>query len=513
LGRQCFGNAQDPREPVINKTTRRGRILRSALLSVSGILLSGLVTFIGYGLHLGFLTVSFLYLIVVVLQSLFGNFLSSAIVSVVSFLFLDYFFVPPLFSLRVSDASDTIALISFLIASLVITRLTSQAQQAADSEERQRRQMTHLYELSRLLLAMEPAAVFGAGFLDPFRTEFGLRAACLFEADTAKLHTAGESVSHLFQTTRDAYIAGRDFEDPSCQVAVRLLRVGERTAGAIGFEGLRDLELTAGPLAALATIMIERCYTFEQAGRATAAAETELFRGAVLDALAHEFKTPLATILTAASGLREIGPLRPEQCELAEVVESEASYLNQLTSRLLRLARLEREDVKPQMELIDMEDIVRPIAAQYAKRWPDRRFSVAKCERIETIGDRELLWLGLGQLLDNACKYSQPASEVTVDIETKDDQIMIHVWNSGSSIPTSERARVFERFYRGTEVRGLTPGSGLGLYVARKIAIVHGGDLDLDQVEGEGGTAFRFSIARVKREPNYDPKIQCAGRG
>ena len=78
---------------MIRKTPKRGRILRSALLSLPGIVLSGLVTLICYSFHLGFVTVSFLYLIVVVLQSLFGNFLSSTIVSVVSFLFLDYFFV------------------------------------------------------------------------------------------------------------------------------------------------------------------------------------------------------------------------------------------------------------------------------------------------------------------------------------------------------------------------------------------------------------------------------------
>jgi K+-sensing histidine kinase KdpD len=232
---------------VIRKTPKRGRIFRSALLSLPGIVLSGLVTLICYSFHLGFVTVSFLYLIVVVLQSLVGNFLSSTIVSVVSFFFLDYFFVPPLFSFRVSDVSDTVALISFLIASLVVTRLTSQVQQSADSEECQRLQMTHLYELARQLLALEPCPVFDAEFLKPFRSEFDLRAVCAFEAETAKLHTMGESLNQLFERTGDAYISAQDFNDASCQVAVRLLRVGGRTVGAIGFEGLGDTELTAGP--------------------------------------------------------------------------------------------------------------------------------------------------------------------------------------------------------------------------------------------------------------------------
>lgn len=82
--------------------------------------------------------------------------------------------------------------------------------------------------------------------------------------------------------------------------------------------------------------------------------EAEMFRGAMLDALAHELKTPLATIVMAAGGIREGGPLRREQLELAETVEEEASRLGQLTTRLLRLARLDREEIKPHIELTDI---------------------------------------------------------------------------------------------------------------------------------------------------------------
>jgi two-component system, OmpR family, sensor histidine kinase KdpD len=482
-------------------------IVRSLLISLPGSVLAGLVTFIGYGLHLKFVTVSFLYLIVVVLQSLFGNFLSSVMVSVVAFLFLDYLFVPPLFSFRASDASDTVALLSFLGASLVVTRLTSQAQEFADAEQRQRRQMTHLYELARQLLTLKPSPVFHPEFLKPFRSEFDLHAICVFEAEAAQLHIAGESVNQLPELTRDAYIAGKDFDDPSCQMAVRLLRIGGHVAGAIGFEGLGNLELTAGPLAALAALMIERCYTFEQASRATAATEIEVFRGAVLDALAHEFKTPLSTILTAASALRELGPLAPEQMELANAIESESSQLSSLTSRLLRMARFEREEVKPYMEMTELVRLLKSLVYQYSQRWPDRKFAFAKQPAVEVLADRELLRLGFTQLLDNACKYSLPGSEVSVSIETTDKEIAVRVWNSGSSVASSERARILERFYRGAETRKLTAGSGLGLYVARKIAIVHGGNVGLEHSEAEAGTAFRFTIALAPRELIYDPKI------
>jgi two-component system, OmpR family, sensor histidine kinase KdpD len=134
------------------------------------------------------------------------------------------------------------------------------------------------------------------------------------------------------------------------------LHAGGNTIGAISFEGLRDSELTAGALSALAAAMLERMRTFRNASQATAAAQAESFRGAILDALAHEFKTPLATIITAAGGLRELGPLGVEQLELTNIVETEASRLSLLTSRLLRAAQVDREDIKPRPEFTNMAD-------------------------------------------------------------------------------------------------------------------------------------------------------------
>jgi two-component system, OmpR family, sensor histidine kinase KdpD len=487
------------------------RILRSSLRAVPGTVVVGLVSFICYGLGLKFPTVSFCFLIVVVLQSLIGDFLSSAVISLISFCSLNYFFVPPIFSMRVSDSSDTLALVAFLVAGLVITRLTTQTREAAVSEELQRRQMTHLYELARQLLQVQPEVKFGSQLLEPFRSNFGLRAVCLFDADAAEEHLTGESLAHLAETTRATYIGGRDFQDRGAGVAVRLLQAGGRTTGAIGFEGLRDLEL-AGPLTALATIMIERLRAFQQASHAAATTEAEVFRGSVLDALAHEFKTPLATILTAAGGLRETKLLGTERLALADAVESEASRLEQLTTRLLRLARLDREEVKPQMELIDLGEVTKSVVDQYSRRWRDRNLVLTDA-RVHVLGDRELLWLGLAQLLDNACKYSGPGAEIRVFIESADQTAAVRVWNSGSSIAPNEQAKIFERFYRGTEARGRTAGSGLGLYIARKIALAHGGAIALEPVESEDGTAFRFSIANVEGELDHDAKIQSISGG
>jgi len=482
------------------------RFWRSGIRAVPGTLLVGLVTFICYGLGLNLTATGFLYLIIVVLQSLLGDFVSSAVVSIIADLCLNFFFVPPIFSFRVSDSSDIWALIAFLITGLVITRLMTQVRQEAETSELQRHEMKLLYELTQRLLALDPDDLLMAKAVGLFREVFRVQAVCLYDGANTELYSDGESRNGLAERTRAAYISRQDADDNVSGVFIRCLRAPGQTTGTIGFDGLRDGELTAGPLTALATAMLERARVFRDASHAAAAAQAEVFRGAILDALAHEFKTPLAAIVTAAGGLRETSGLRPEQLELAETAEMEASRLGRLTSRLLRIARLDREEVKPQLELTDIVELVTHLADEYTERWTDRKLSLTRdVTSAEVLADAELLRLAMLQLLDNACKYSHSGSAIKIGIESQHELVAVRVWNSGSPIAPNERARIFERFYRGTEARHVAPGSGLGLYVARKIAQAHGGNLDLesgDALDGEG-TSFRLTIPIAKNDSDH----------
>jgi two-component system sensor histidine kinase KdpD len=477
------------------------RIWRSGIRAIPGTLVVGLVTFICYGLGLNLTATGFLYLIIVVLQSLIGDFASSAVVSIIANLCLNFFFVPPIFSFRVSDSSDTWALISFLITGLVVTRLTTQVSREVEISELQRHEMKRLYELSQRLFAIDPREEMLTKSVALFRTVFGLEAVCLYDGMNAELYNDGDSQTGLADRTRAAYIAKQDSDDAASGVFTRALRAAGKTTGAIGFDGLRDTELTAGPLAELAGAVLERARVFRDASHADAAAQAEVFRGAILDALAHEFKTPLATIVTAAGGLRETGGLRPEQLELAEIAETEASRLGLLTSRLLRIARLDREEVKPQLELTDLAELVTRLAEQYEERWTDRKLTLSKgVPATEVLADAELLRLAVRQLLDNACKYSHSGAAIKIGVAAQHEFVTVKVWNSGSSLSSNERTRIFERFYRGTAARQVTPGSGLGLYVARKIVQAHGGSLDLetdDALNGQGVT-FRLTMPIAK---------------
>lgn len=472
------------------------RWLRSAQWSALGIFGVAGITWAGFELQFNFAAASLCYLLLVVLESLTGDFVASSAVSLVALGSLDYFFTSPILSFRVGHPISILALFSFLATALVITRLVSKVRDKAEFSYAQHKKTQQLYEVAQHLLAADPRETASAHFLEPFRGAFGVRAACLFDAESSELHVAGESQFDLQQRTRDAFMRGQNDDDVDCGIFVRCIRIAGRTTGAVGFEGLEDATLTAGPLTALAAALLERSHAVRNANQAAAAAQAESYRSVILDALAHEFKTPLSTILTAAGALREAASLGTEHLEMAETVEAEAARLGRLTTRLIRTARLEQEEIRPWMELTHFASVVADAVSQCSKSAGDHRINVLeRCHSTDVLADPDLLRLAISQLLDNACKYSRPGSDVDLIISKQDDRIVLRVLSIGARILSSESAQIFNRFYRGVNARRMTVGTGLGLYVARKIAIAHGGDLELDsEPTAEDCVAFRMTL-------------------
>jgi two-component system sensor histidine kinase KdpD len=471
---------------------------------------------VSYRIGLSFTVTAFVYLIAIVLNCIDSSFAAAALVSLLAAAALDFYFTAPLFTFRVISGADVAALLSFILTSLVITRLSSRARDEARGARRERRNIERLYQVAQRILTLPPAGTIDKNFLVPFRLVFGLRSVCLFDPDSAAVYTVGESRARLEERTQQAYILRKDDDDPISATSCRSLRVAGKVVGVIGFEGLEDGAVIAGPLAALAAAGIERISAFRNATSAAAQTEADSLRTAILDALAHEFKTPLSTILTAVDGLREAGPLRPSQAELAEIVDSEASRLASLTSRLLRMARLDQDEIKPRLEPLDCGAFASGLIERYASLWPGHRFSmVNRAEHSEVLGDEELLRLALSQLLDNACKYSPAGSEIRIGLESISGEFAFTVWNDGPPIPPAEQRRIFERFYRGSQTRFRAPGTGLGLYVARKIALAHGGDVGLDAADSKAsGHVFRLTIPVVKGDDAIaTAQLQGPGRG
>jgi len=478
------------------------QIARLALKTVLGSLAIALITFLCFWAHLDFAFPMSLFLVVVVTQSLWGGFGSAAIVSVAAVASLDYFFIPPIFEWR-NDPKDSVALLTYLATSLVITRLASKAQNEARAAERRRRDVTLLYDAASRLLSLDPEMAAGTESLLMFRQVFSLRAACFFDADLGKLHIEGESRNGLAVKTRDACIEGSDYRDRENDLYIRNLHTEGKVTGAVGFEGRIEDDSVALALTVLSATALERVRAFRSANKAAADAQAEMLRSAVVDAFAHGFKTPLAIILAASGGLRETCSPRDEQVEMVEIIENQTLHLSQLTTRLLRMAKLDRGDVKPRMEATSLRALLGRLIDQSRSQFGSRISMRPGHGDPAVMAEPELLSLAMTQLFDNACKYSSPNSTVAVELDVTNGYAEVRVSNEGSSIRPEERDRIFERFFRGAETEHVTPGAGLGLYVARKIVRAHGGLLELDRSQSSAmSTTFqmRLPIAQHERE-------------
>jgi len=463
-----------------------------------------LITGVCFPAHLSYGIPGFLYLLLVVLLSLTGGFASSALVSLIAIVCLNYFFIPPVLSFEIVEPVGGAALLTFLVTSLVITRLVSRVRDQSGATESKRRDVALLYEAAARLLSLDPEAAAGAKSLRVFREVFGLRAACLFDGGAGRLQVDGESENGLAERTRDAFIRGQDYQDANRELSIQCLHAAGKLTGAVGFEGHLDDRATAGPLSMLAATALERARSFRSASKAAAAVEAEVLRSAILDAFAHEFKTPLAVILTAAGGIRETGSLAAEQLEMTEIIETQTTRLSRLATRLLRMARLDREEVKPRLESIDLHELVARLVHQYESQAEGHIVSVkSSLMAVAVLADSELLGLALVQLLDNAFKYSQPGTAIGIDLQSRNGFAYVRVRNQGRSVRREEQERIFERFFRGSETEHRAPGTGLGLYVARKIVRAHGGSLELDPDDASGdasGDATTFCVKLPIRE-------------
>jgi two-component system, OmpR family, sensor histidine kinase KdpD len=439
------------------------------------------VTLLGWKWHLNAATAELFYLLVIALQSRHGPFSASCLTCIVATLTLDYFFFPPVLTLRITHPNDGFTLATFLIIALINTRLASRAEEALQVARRHQGELQQVYEAARELLVLEPTEIVPLRTAEIFYRVFDLAAVCIFDGATTEAHTKGQSTHHLVEQTRRAYFRDEDSDDPSNDISLRRLQTAGKTIGALGLKGPADPQFIAGPLAALANAALERSRALQDASQAAAAAQAEIFRTAILDALAHEFKTPLATILTLIGGFREARAFAPQDIEMADTIESQVTRLNSLTNRLLRMARIGSEEVTPRMELTDLEASAKRIIQQAATQYSEERILfVSAGGKATVLADVELLHLAFTQLVDNALKYSPPASVVSVRISLENGWAVVRVENEAAPIPPAERDRIFERFYRGAAIRDNVSGAGLGLYVARKIAVAHGGGVDLE---------------------------------
>jgi two-component system sensor histidine kinase KdpD len=256
--------------------------------------------------------------------------------------------------------------------------------------------------------------------------------------------------------------------------------------------------LAATALASLTGIALERARTAQREARADAARQTEQSRAAVLDALAHEFKTPLTVVRTASSGLLAVGGLSELQADLLTAIDRQAAMLDHMTQHLLKAARLDAAHFTPRPEPMLFSGLMRDAIHALAYEKERKRFHMAvPHQEVAVLADRELILTALAQLLNNALRYSNPASPVDIFFEPQETRTVLTIRSRGAVLDAQECDRIFERFYRAPQTENVSAGSGLGLSIVKKIVSAHHGSVWAEP-EAAYGTSFSVSLPSAR---------------
>ena len=451
----------------------RGGSAWQAWRGLGGAVAACLLAYVAFLLHLNLSSAGSLELLLVVVAALNWGLAEATAVSVAGVLVLNFLFIAPIFRLTVADPRNGVSLLTFEAAALLVSRLSTQARVSAVEAEKQKRRATKLYELSRAILLVDQRR--------PLEEQLAALIREIIQVEVVALSFNAEEASSAAQ--------GADR-----QVSSRPLRIGSSVIGSISVRGWEDDPPLADAVASLTALAVERVRAVQRESRADTERDTERLRTAVLDGLAHGFKTPLTAIQTASSGLLAIGQSDPTQTELVSIIDEQAMLLNEMTTKLLKTASLDRREMQLQRSEVSLAALLDEVIAGQDTAVRKRMQVKTETGMAPCSIDAELIRLAMTQLIDNAAKYSEIGAPITVGIEQSKEENIVTVESKGVPIRPEERERIFERFYRGVNVLHGPAGTGLGLSIVRKAALAHGGRVSV-QVDGPL-THFRFMVPR-----------------
>lgn len=464
-------------------------------MAVCGLVVPAIVLLYRHAAPANPTTVALTFLLAVLLISANWGFWYAAAVAILSTVAFNFFFLPPIGTFTIADPANWVALFAFLATAIIAGRLSERARRAALAADQRRREIERLYAFSQHLLALESIAELLNLLPGRIVESFGVKGAAIFISDRTDVYRSSpETGGILIERLQAVAARGEPASDPLKQVIFAPLRLGVRSVGAIGVSGGVLSHESLDALSTLVAIAIERTRSIENVSRSEAARESEKLRSAILDSIAHEFRTPLTAIKASATTLLSGSLDNDQKQELLTVIDEESDRLNHLVEEASQLARLESNQVELNRrrqgigEAIDRAlDSARkvlgihPIKIDLAENLPELEYDV------------ELIQNALLQLLDNAAKYSPPDAPVHVSAEYAGSEILVSIADHGLGIDEFEQTLIFDKFYRGKDNRYSVQGTGMGLAIAKAVVEAHGGSIRVTS-QLERGSVFSFTL-------------------
>jgi two-component system sensor histidine kinase KdpD len=472
--------------------------------------------------------ISMLYLLAVLATAVpFGSG-PAVVASIAAFLVFNFFFVEPVHTFAVSDPTEWVALLLFLATAVITGQLAATQIRRADEAKRREREAIVLYDVARLMSESDLDAALAA-VAERLRHELQVTGVAIdlpggpfvsgdtqlppgtkaVSASPARILREGSAPTGLQRGGPGSWVAvlpphsfGRSHAASDRFFVVRV-NSGERRVGTITLArapGTARFGSTDSRLLSAVAAQLGQAVERERLRRE--ALETELLRRSdelktsLLNAVSHDLRTPLASIVASAGSLRQddVTWTSDDRREFVDTIEHEAGRLNAIIGNLLDLSRMESGTLRPEKAWYDLGALVDDVLGRLRPLTGRHRLLV---DIPEDLSPAELDYVEIDQVLsnivENAAKYVPPGREIRVSARRNAGEVQVEVADRGPGISAEALPRLFEAFYRDERGSHRPKGSGLGLAIAKGLIEAHGGRIWAEN-RPDGGARFVFTL-------------------
>jgi two-component system, OmpR family, sensor histidine kinase KdpD len=470
-------------------------------------------------------TVSTTFLLIVLLVAATSRLWVAVATSVVAMFCFNFFFLPPVGALSISDPHNWVALFAFLAVSLVASHLSAVARERTREALWRRDELARLFDLSRDVQVItdsgEALAMLARSIARRFDLEFV--AIAMPRAGDWDVHEAGAATMALdrrqltkafaaaqatleFDAYARTYAGHRTMEVDGHTIRLVPLRVGTKPIGLLAAAGRPIEPGTLDTLGGVVAIAIERAHFLEERKSAELTRQSEELKTALLASLGHDLRTPLTAIRVAASNVKASWMTADARTEQTDLILAEVERLTRLFQNILDMARIDAGAIAAETRWAHPSEIIAAARDQVEQTLQRHKLDVRVDPDVPVRLDPRLTATALAHLLENAAQYSPPGSTITVNASVNSEGLSVQVSDRGPGIAISDLPHLFDRFYRGAAASTHLSGTGMGLAIARGLLAVERGRIWAENSPA-GGAQFTILVPATTRvpEPSASP--------
>jgi two-component system sensor histidine kinase KdpD len=441
-------------------------------------------------------TAGFFYLVAILMIATTWGFVESTIASIVAMLCFNFFFLPPVGTFTIADPQNWVALFAFLATSLTASQLSARLKRQRREALDRQREMERLYALSRAILLTDTTQPTAKQIASQIAHAFECPAVALFDRKTAEIYLAGpEPFPDIDARLREAAVRSSVIRDDADATVIAPIRLGGEPIGSLAVKHAFLSDTALQSVLSLAAVGLEKARAQEEVNQAQVARQSEELKSTLLDAIAHEFKTPITSIKAVTTDLlsNPEQPLSEQQRGLVGIADEGADRLARLVTEALQLARVEGGKLQLNREVHFPSSLLSAAMRQTRSLTDGRELRQEAADGLPgVLADSALIQMVISHLIENAAKYTPPGSPITIGARVEQNNVVFGVTDQGPGITPDEQSRIFDKFYRGSKGQHLK-GTGMGLAIAREIIRAHGGEIWVTSNPGQG-SEFCFSL-------------------